>query len=129
MSTSLCTCRTDEASSHVHMTPHCGAGTWRVARRLVTTGEDEGDGAPVWCIAFISKQQDHEAKRRRDSEIVEHRNGESNRKNGPDILRLCIQCVGVSDGKRVVRRSYDGTARVWDVESGKTVLGPIKAHE
>jgi WD40 repeat protein len=29
------------------------------------------------------------------------------------------------DGQRVVSGSGDGTARVWDVESGKTVLGPI----
>ncbi|OAX32733.1 WD40 repeat-like protein, partial [Rhizopogon vinicolor AM-OR11-026] len=32
-------------------------------------------------------------------------------------------------GERVVSGSVDGTAAVWNVESGKTVLGPIKAHE
>jgi len=34
-----------------------------------------------------------------------------------------------ADGDRVVTGSDDGTIRVWDVESGDTVLGPIKTGD
>jgi len=39
---------------------------------------DEGDGAPVWCIALSPNSKTLQAEAARDSEIVEHRNGESN---------------------------------------------------
>jgi len=38
-----------------------------------------------------------------------------------DVWAVCWS----RDGRRVVTRSSDGTARMWDVESGETVLGPI----
>ena len=33
------------------------------------------------------------------------------------------------DGKRIVTASLDGTARVWDAESGKPIGEPLKGHE
>ncbi|KAG8701958.1 hypothetical protein FRC09_005033 [Ceratobasidium sp. 395] len=33
-----------------------------------------------------------------------------------------------SDGRRVVSGSEDGTVRIWDAETGDTVLGPLKGH-
>jgi WD40 repeat protein len=32
------------------------------------------------------------------------------------------------DGKRIVTASYDGTARVWDAETGREIAPPLKEH-
>jgi WD40 repeat protein len=33
-----------------------------------------------------------------------------------------------NDGRRVGSGSYDSTIRIWDVEIGKTLMGPLKGH-
>src|SRR5580658_731106 len=40
-----------------------------------------------------------------------------------------IRCVAFSpDGSRVVCGSEDSTIRIWDVETGKSVIGPLEGH-
>ncbi|KIM24761.1 hypothetical protein M408DRAFT_26728, partial [Serendipita vermifera MAFF 305830] len=53
----------------------------------------------------------------------------------PSIQNICtgheagITSVDISpDGKRIVSGSRDYTIRVWDAETGQTVLGPLQGH-
>lgn len=40
-----------------------------------------------------------------------------------------VSCVTFSiDGRRVISGAYDDTVRVWDVETGNLVLGPLGSH-
>ncbi|KIM24257.1 hypothetical protein M408DRAFT_76150, partial [Serendipita vermifera MAFF 305830] len=53
----------------------------------------------------------------------------------PAIQMVCtghegtiISAAFLPDGRRVVSGSHDCTIRVWDVETGETVLGPLQGH-
>src|SRR6202167_3466909 len=40
-----------------------------------------------------------------------------------------VQSVAFSpDGKQIVSGSRDGTVRIWDIETGQTVVGPFEGH-
>ncbi|KIM24802.1 hypothetical protein M408DRAFT_26756 [Serendipita vermifera MAFF 305830] len=56
-------------------------------------------------------------------------------KSWPSIQNICIghkapvlSVAFSSDGKRIVSSAWDNTIRVWDAETGETVLGPLGGH-
>ena len=47
------------------------------------------------------------------------------------ILRLADNVTSVAfspDGWHLVSRSYDKTVRVWDIQTGQSVIDPLKVH-
>ncbi|KIM21165.1 hypothetical protein M408DRAFT_333630 [Serendipita vermifera MAFF 305830] len=75
---------------------------WDVATGDKIIGPLKGHFGSVWSVSFS-----HDGKRIADS----------------------IRSVASSpDGRRIVSGSADNTIRVWDAETGKTVMGPLNGH-